>query len=306
MAANPFPNKTEQLLGKAAQMVGGLIALASEVGVTLITEAVLSNAMVTVEAAVRAYEEACEVRRLAYLTRLNADKEGERFISVARNVLALDLGADFSEGWGPTGFPNQSTAVPDTMIERQTLLRSLQNYFANHSVLENAARGVTALLAGVRFHAVADALNALNSAIQQASAAKDARDAAIADLRRKMRGCIDELSQLMEDNDPRWYAFGLNPPAAPDTPEIAEGLEVVLIGPGSAKASWEGAPRADRYRVFKQIIGIDAAPVAVETVYGTEFTFTGLIAGQTIKVFVSAGNEKDYSALSEPVQIVVP
>jgi hypothetical protein len=286
-------------------MIGGLGRYGSEINVVLITQAILNNARVAAEAMTLGFNEARANKKAAVAAQAAADLAGDKFILKARNVLALYLGQQYSEDWAPTGFPNQSTATPDTMDERQTLLHALQNYFANHSVYENADLGVTAEQARLLNDTLVAARSAVDESYTQMAAAKNARDAAVRELRRRMRGCIEELSQLMEDNDPRWYAFGLNPPAAPETPEPVDAVELVATGAGHASASWETAPRADRFRVFKQIVGVDAEPVLVDTVRDTQFGFSGLTAGQKLRVQVQAGNDVGYAPPSETVEIMV-
>jgi hypothetical protein len=124
-------------------------------------------------------------------------------------------------------------------------------------------------------------------------------------LRGVIRDCITELGQLMEDDDPRWYSFGLTPPAVPETPEAVDDVVLSHAGPGRVLASWTGTPRAGRYRVLKQVIGVDAEPVLADTIYDTQFAFTGLTAGQTLRVFVEAANDAGIADPSEAVEIVV-
>src|ERR1039457_1825581 len=61
--------------------------------------------------------------------------------------------------------------------------------------------------------------------------------------------------------DPLWLAFGLNEPGATNLPDSADGL-VLTAGPaGTVLAHWSTASRATRYRVFKQIDGVDAIQI---------------------------------------------
>ncbi len=302
---NTIARKREAVFVQAEDMVDGLIRYGVDLGVVLVTESLLHSRILAAEATGRGYDEQVAARSLAFAAQTEADQEGRKFLRIVRNLLALRFGEFYSPAWAPTGFPNNSTAIPGTMGERQTLLRSLQNYFANHPEHEQASMGVTAVQAGIRFNASSDARSAVNNANDMVESSKIARDNALEELRRKMRGLIDELGQLMADDDSRWYSFGLNPPAAPDTPEVVEELVLSHGGTGIVLASWINPPRAERYRVLKQIVGVDAEPVAVETVYDTQFTFTGLTAGQTLRVQIVAANEAGVAGPSETVEIVV-
>jgi hypothetical protein len=302
---NPIVADNNGVFTQAEDITDGIRLYAAEVGMMHFNEALMQNAIITAEAAVRGYGEARAAKKAATAALRAVNQAAGEFLRGARYVLALRFDEVFSEDWVPTGFPNQSTAVPRAYGDRQALLRALQNYFANHATYENAPMGITAVAAGVLFNAMSDKRSALNESTVQVAMSKAVRDAAMRDLRSKIRGCIAELEQLLPDNDPRWYGFGLNPPAAPETPETPEGVELVNAGPGRVAASWEGAPRADRYRVLKQIVGVDAEPVPVETVYDTEFTFTNLPAGKTLRVLVEAVNDAGTSIPSEAIEIVV-
>jgi hypothetical protein len=286
-------------------MVDGIVRYGNDIGMMMITEPIMRNAIVTAETAVRGYDEAVLNRTRAYAASAEADDAGYTFIRAARYAFALRFGERYTPEWAPTGFPNNSTMIPNTIGGRQSLLRALQNYFANHPEHEQPATGLTSEEAGIRFAALSDARSTVNNSDDLTAAAKKNRDAAIDRLRLKMRGCIEELIQLLPDDDSRWYSYGLNPPAAPDTPETVDGLVLTMAGPGLVLASWNGAPRAARYRVLKQIVGIDGELIAVETVSNTQYAFTGLTAGQTLRVQIQPGNDAGLGNPSETMEIVV-
>ena len=125
-------------------------------------------------------------------------------------------------------------------------------------------------------------------------------------LRDRLSGLISELGQLLDDNDPLWLAFGLNEPGATNLPDSADGL-VLTAGPaGTVLAHWSNASRATRYRVFKQIDGVDAIPVNIATVTDSDATLTGQPSGKTLKIYIIAANDAGQAAPSDTVQIVVP
>jgi hypothetical protein len=234
-----------------------------------------------------------------------ADSNGKAFIATARDVLVPPLGGQWSEAWAPTGFPNQSLAVPRTQPERQSLLASLRDYFTANPAKENAPLGITAALAATRFTAFSDGRSGFNQGVTLTGQLIVARDASAKKLTKRMRGLVDELTQLLEDDDPIWYAFGFNPPAAPETPDQVEGL-VVTPGDGNAFADWEDTPRADRYHVEIQIVGVDTDFRRVATVTESDATITGLAAGQTVRVRVLAVNDAGDGPPSAVLEITMP
>lgn len=56
-------------------------------------------------------------------------------------------------------------------------------------------------------------------------------------------------------------------------------------------ADWNDTSRATRYRVFKQIVGVEAALVHVTNVTDSDYTFTGLPSGKTVRVQIIAAND---------------
>ena len=120
-----------------------------------------------------------------------------------------------------------------------------------------------------------------------------------------MRGLLDELSQLLEDDDPRWLAFGFNMPGSPETPDSAEGLVVTPGTDGDAFADWNDAARALRYQVEIQIVGVDADFRRVKTVTDSDATITGLPTGPTIRVRIISVNDAGSALPSDVVEVVL-
>lgn len=189
-----------------------------------------------------------------------ADANANAFLKAARAVLAQNLGQSWTTKWAPTGFPNQSTAVPDTQDARFTLCQSLADFFTKNPTLEiNTPKLVVTAAAAQACH---DALDAARTAVNDGNTviggAKTACDDAVAALRTRMRGLINELGQLLDDNDPLWEAFGLTEPGADSTPDSPTALTLTAGPAGTVQSNWTAAARADHYRVYKQIAGVDA------------------------------------------------
>jgi hypothetical protein len=106
-------------------MIEGIRRSGGKVGVTWITDAIIQTALANAKTAIATYGEKRAEKMKLVAAQSVADEQGSRFISAARGVMVLFLGSTYSDAWAPTGFPNQSTAVPESMAERQTLLNSL-------------------------------------------------------------------------------------------------------------------------------------------------------------------------------------
>jgi len=306
MASNRLPDQLDRLFALATDMADGCHDHEVAVGIKQNKEADMLADLGAAQTAENTFQTKRDAKTDATTAQTVADSNGKAFIGKAKRVLENYLGTKWSAGWATAGFVNNSTAIPSTIEERQTCLNSLKIYFTNNPAHENAPLNVTAAEADAKFTALRDARNDVNNAATDAGNARKARETAVGKLRTRMTGLIGELGQLLEDDDPLWYAFGLSRPSDPETPGIPDGL-VLTAGPaGSVLVDWADARRAERYRVFKQVVGTDLDFIAAVTVTESDATLSGLPSGATVKVRVTAANDAGESAPSTEVQIVVP
>lgn len=306
MNSNRLPDQIEPLFTLGEDMADGLNAHEAAVGIKQNTEAVLRTALDAAVAAQSAFKDA-QTAKVALSTAVTVmDSNAKSFISSARRLLVTYLGEGYSQSWDATGFPNQSTGVPGTQGERQALLQSLAGYFTTHAAQENVPLAITAANASSLFGDLSDARAAAAEGNAVAGQKKILRDAAEKVLRTRMSGLVNELGQLLDDTDPLWLAFGLNLPGATNLPDVADSLVLTAGGAGVVLADWSDASRATRYRVFKQIVGVDAAFVAAATVTDSDYTFAGLPSGQTVKVQIISANDAGQAQPSVTAEIIVP
>ena len=120
------------------------------------------------------------------------------------------------------------------------------------------------------------------------------RDATRAALHGRLSGLRAELGQVLGHDAARWYAFGFNRPADGEQSGPVEHLVVTAgaAGSGMLLADWDDARRASRYRVFRQIVGVDATPVEVTSmVTESDFTLRGLPTAAVVNVYVVPVND---------------
>ena len=307
MAGNPLPTKLNELFTKAEDMADGAAAHGAAIGLMQNTEARIRADLLASRTTDDAFQQGKTAKLGLTTAQTVADSNGKSFLAKARLILVTIYGSVWSEAWAATGFPNQSTAVPGTIVERQALLAALQLYFTANPTHENAPLGVTATNAGTLFTALSDARSAVNEGITLQAQRKLVRDAAEKALRLRMNGLIGELGQLIPDDDPLWYAFGLVPPAVDDAPDQPSSLIATPAGPGTVLVDWADSPRAASYWVEIQIVGVDADFRRVQTVYDSDATLTDLPSGATIRIrisAISADNKK--SPPSDVAEVVVP
>jgi len=309
MAANPLPSNLDPLLSYSEDVADGMAAHGAVIGILQNTEPRIRTDITGLRTAKLIHETSKATKVTAVATQTVKDSNGKAVIAAASNVLAVRYGATWSTAWEPTGFPNNSIGVPRRIDERLNLLASLRDYFTANPTHENAPLGVTAAAFATLFTELSDARSAVNAAIADAAAKLALRDAAESTLRRRLRGTIEELTQLLDPLDSRWYAFGLLPPGAEDTPDQVTGV-ILTAGPagsGIVHGDWPDAARATSYRVYIQVVGVDPDFRLYDTVSDSDVTISSLPPGATVRVRVVAVNaEGNEAPPSDVVEIVVP
>ncbi len=305
MASNPIPTGLPQLFALAEDMADGCQSHEAAVGLKQNKEANLRADLATARDAESDYAAAKGDKDTLSTALRVADSNARALLKAARAVLAQSLGEGWSAAWDPTGFPNQSTAVPATQEERLNLCASLKAYFTANPAKENAPLAVTAANAEAKFTALSNARQAVNNGNAAAGQNRDVRNGAVAALKTRMRGLMAELEQLLDENDPRWDAFGLNAPGAAATPDAPEALVVTPGTPGHLLADWADARRASRYRVWVKVEGVDTDFHAAATVTDSDATLNTFPSGRTVRVRVTAANDAGESTPSAEVQAVV-
>jgi hypothetical protein len=228
-----------------------------KIAVMYSTESVIRAGRDTARTANNAYQAAKGARLAAAELQSTKDANGRAFILKARKTFESFLGSEYSQAWNEVGFTNNTLALPGTLAKRAELVSSIAAYLENHPEHEVAPLSVTAALATAQHTALSDAISGLNTAWGAQFAAREEADTEAEALRGLLRGLIDELTRLIGLRDPRWMDFGFNIPYADTTPDVLEGLTVVNGVPGHLVVRWGTAARAARYRVFRQVVGVD-------------------------------------------------
>lgn len=305
MAENQIPKKLSELFSFTDQIADGLGLLGVLLGMVHNTEALVRADLLAAETAYDLYNQARAAKLGLTAAQGTADANGRTFIATARNVIASFLGSEWTQVWEPTGFPNQSTAIPSTIAERQTLLNSLKLYFTANPTQEVAALNVTAARANTLFNALSDARSAVNTGLVLIGQKMAVRQTTEPALRKRLSDTIAELAMKLSPLDPRWQNFGLNMPGDVSTPDVPDAPILTTAGPGRVFADWADAARALRYHVWKQVVGTDPDFVNVMTVTDSEAMLQDLPTGATVKVRITAVNDAGQSQPSDSVQIVV-
>ena len=305
MAGNPVPIGQNEVLALGEDIADGCHHHETDIGLLHNKEADIRGAITALRTTEAGYGAAKDNSQHAMDALHVTDDAATVFLGKARKVLSSFLGNYWSTQWQPTGFPDMSTAVPTSQEKRMNLCASLKIYFTNVPAQEVAALGVTAAIAEIQFQALSSARDVLATKDELQTTAKQGRDIAFANLRKREHDLIGELGSLMADDDPRWHAFGLSMPTDPNVAAPVESLTLVAGTVGKIVASWPRAKRATRYRPFVQIVGVDLDFVARDAVHDLTVSLSGFTTGQTVKVYIVAANDAGEAMPSPTVQIVV-
>ena len=227
--------------------------------------------------------------------------EVREFTMLSCDVLKPIFGRSYSERWDIAGFKGSlaSPMKPEPLI---ALVDKLAIFFAGRPELEIPSRNVTSAAAKVLSERLTAAVFAVNSQADTTVGLKQQRDAKFEALRKCMRNMIEELNILLDPLDSHWKAFGFNQPGAKQTPETPTDVEVKVTG-DIGNVTWPAAPRAEYYRVWMKVEGVDAEPVPIGSPSDLDFMVEELPGQKTIEFYVSAVNSGGESGLSEAVII---
>jgi hypothetical protein len=271
----------------------------------------LHNTQVAINGDINAYLQARDAFNAGKVT-LNGKRAtvrsvtltGRGFLKLARNVLTVRLGDKHSEAWNATGFVG-SLALPRSAAAVQVCLQAVQRYLAANQDLQVQAGDVNVSSARAEslFDNLTTARAEVSAQVTTVGNLLDTRNAAVEQLRDRLRWLAEELGRLIGPLDRRWKTFGLNMPGADNVPGVPQNVLAVLIGPTAVSVKWEAAARAEHYRVWKKVIGVDEEFVHVGSPADLDFTMEALPNNATIAIAVSAVNNGGETALSTVVTV---
>jgi len=291
-------------LGPASEAAAaGAAQLGQAIGLKQNDEAAIRQDKVALETAVTAYQQARPGLNQKRAVGRSVTKSSAEFLRLTRDVLKTRLGKKYSQAWDVTGFVG-SLRVPVTLVKVQNCLQMMQAYLTANPEVQVAQIDVT----DVRGQGL---LNSLNTAVANINSQKTvvgdlkiARDTAAQKVRDRLSGLFHELEQLIGPLDQRWKTFGFNLPGADATPDIPGNVTAVLIGPTAVSVKWTATPRAEHYRVWKKVTGVDEDFVNIGSPADLDFTMETLPSNATVEIAISAVNNGGESARSQTVSVV--
>jgi len=219
------------------------------------------------------------------------------------------LGESWNSRWNAAGFTGGSLAVPTNPL---TMLQQLSAYFyANPGHETPSLQGIacTAVACDAAAKSITDADFASNKSNTDSGTAYTNFQAGLQAGRNRLTGLRTELEELIEDDDTRWYSFGFDRPADPNTPEVPANLIVVAGATGSKTviASWNPSRRSDSFRI-SAVLKSDGSEVTNFIIQDTQASLTldTLAVGTLVVLTVTARNNTGESGPSNAVEIAVP
>lgn len=212
MPKNPTPIQDTQLKKSFSALIKGCQRLETSIGIKQNTAQVLQQSVDDIDNSQKSLNE--EKKVLAQLRKKfdSADRDGKKTISNCRLRLAKLFGQEFNPNWEKAGFPDQSTAVPESLDKRQGLLLSLERYFQAYTEQESLDMDATAAHCREAGNQVTATRTEVEAQVKVRSKAVKVRNHARIMLRKRYRSLIVELGLLLSSDDVRWKEFGLNPP----------------------------------------------------------------------------------------------
>ncbi|MCG3150142.1 MAG: hypothetical protein PCFJNLEI_03620 [Verrucomicrobiae bacterium] len=307
MASNPTPDAIDELIAAGEDMYDGLNQHAVAIGIKQNDPAGFRtklDALITTQALFKAAESA---QTGPYTQLRTADSNAKGFIAAAVKVLAISLGGQWSDAWIATGLPDNKVGVPSTQDKRFAALGGLKAFFTANPDMEvtTAKITVTAALATTRYEAFSDARQAVGNALTATATAFQPREAALDKFRAAYRSTINEIGDVLEDDDPKWYDFGLVRPIDGDQPGIPMNVVATALGGGKVLVQCVGARRANSFNYYRKIVGTDPDPVKVTNDISKTLVIDALPVGATVEATMTAVNEAGEGHASSPVSVVV-
>lgn len=309
MASNRLPDSLDDLFTLADDAADGAHQHEDDLPLKQNTEAALAADLAAARGALAAYKAADTALGKSQGAVQVADSNVKAFLPKFKKSMTSALGDAWQTVFGEAGFAAGSLALPATQDDRFAMIQKLEKFLTDHPECQDPRPLVngTPAKAKTLYTALNTARGVANQKETDYGTAIKARDAAEKKLRTRLIGLIGELGQLIADDSSIWYAFGLNAPADPATPGAP--LTAPSLTPGTAKtvySVWGLARRADRYYVYVQIVGVDAAPRRVATVTDRAYTFTDLPSAKTAKISISGVNDAGEGPQSPQVEVAVP
>jgi hypothetical protein len=286
---------------KAQRPVRGLTSYEAALGLTHVTKAIYEPIYLDAKEKHRQFNLTRGGKAGGYLSLRQKRAKAAEYLEGVRDYLTGFFGSSWSPQWAQLGFLNGTLKLPGKDASRCTILENVKLYFTEHPDHENAAKEYTAAKAGSVCTPLTDAVANVEDCKFEARTKFDLRDKAIRLLDKKLSELRKELETVLEPTDPRWLKFFDRIPGDPRVPDQVEEVTASVAG-NIMIVNWPDAPRADHYKLFKQVVGVDAEPVLVSSVEDSDAQFP-VTPGTVVKLQVVPSNAMGDGPASDVLEI---
>ena len=298
-----MPRSLTALLARGEEAIGGLDQFGAALNLSRVTKPIVTAKVGALRNKRDAYDTGTlTVKGSRSVLNLTV-KSAVDYMQTSRDSLKRRLGKEHNLAWVPAGFPS-GFSVSSNPAKLQERVYSMATFLAANPTFEVPDLDVTAVRGETLFNDLKAARNSVNLKVTELGDLRTARNSASKELDSALRQLVSELSLAISPLDERWTAFGLNKPGVLATPDVPQNITAVLIGNNAAAVKWNRAPRAEHYRVWMKVNGVDQELVATGSPNDTNFTIEGVPANATIEIAVSAVNNGGESAVSQIVSVV--
>ena len=287
----------------ARKSLAGLNQLGATLNVTHCTPQNLSDLIDAADTAGLTLDGTRDTKVDVYVELRAAREACDPFIEGCRDHLVSFLGSKWNDKWRLAGFPAQTLTLPSRDADRLATLRRLKSYFTTNTTHANATLGFDAANATTQLNNLTDAVAAVDNCLEDRRTKRQARDTAESSLDLKLRNLWKELESLLTPTDARWLKFIDRIPGDPHAPEQVTEVTATAQPGGIILVDWPDSTRAARYKVLKQVVGVDPAPVVVATVEDSDAQITGVPSGATVQLQIVATNGVGDAPASEVIQL---
>ncbi|MCX7008693.1 MAG: fibronectin type III domain-containing protein [Kiritimatiellaeota bacterium] len=238
-----------------------------------------------------------------------AQSNGRFLARMCIRSLAPVLGEIWNSAWNAAGFVSGSLAVPSNPLPMLEQLRAYYGLNPTHEVANVQGLACSAAGCEAAVQAISDAASASNQSNTDAGNAQKAFQAGFDLLYTTLSYLRNELDQLLDPDDERWYAFGFDKPSDLGSPTIPENV-VVTAGAAGSKilmVHFDDGRNDESYRVTatNKATAEEITNVIV-TESETTFTLDALAAGTLVDITVTGRNDKGETQPTEPITTAVP
>ncbi len=306
MATNRLPKSISELLDLGGQNIIGIGQAGAALGLLQYTVANFTPKVTALQLKQTAFNAARSTV---------ADFSGIRMLRVAdmrtacllaRKLLSISFGDDWSEEWTAAGWVNHTTEVPKSAGALEALCGAVNTFLLANPDYQIASPKVNfnASIYSTAKQAFADADLAFRTAKVTLGTARDARKADEKALRTIIHSLVGLLEGLMGPMDPRWGLFGLNRPGATVTPGKPENLTLAKVaGQATVLAHCGAVPLATYFRWFSKLIGVDTEFRFAGRTNDPMKEFPGQPSAGTLEVYCEAANDAGPGVKSEIARI---